>query len=789
MRILEVRDGFVKFESENKLALSSFILIDDALKSYIAQVIQVKRAGENSIIYAKLLYLYNGTFIDYDKTLPSIDAKISVFDYEKLSKDFEIQEPIIVGSFLDNEQNICIDKKWLNKKMLVCVDSYEINKTITANLANQFEKSLIIDTVGIFDKNKYVAGADFKLPLNTDALEFMYEDCLNDATTDSKSLIKEIFQDLSDYSKTVPFLPFAALKTIVDDMVDKSHIFKLLVLKNKLAKFDKLGYFAANVGEVECLKRILSSKNGVIDLSKLDVTFQNRYLDIILSTVEKQGLNTHIFVVASNVINKKTLKKVLTGNCSTTFVTHSRFKFINEIKSMFKNFIIEPTFVNNETFKAYSVFLNSMPQNSYLVVGEGSRYIPLVSLTKELSFDSEPEVVDLEEELNKTDSILLEESEQNLEPSVKAINEKSNDLIEKVSEEVSTDELPEDLNLFGDDSEEPEVLEDLSEQVESNDLDEEMLEETSVIEEESSTEVIEEIEEYHTRVDESQTVEIPDDISDFTDELENEEVESGELTIEPLDVQEEEPLQDLEQVQEFEQEEALETIQILDTEKQELEDENVSFQEVSEIIPLEYNSSDEELGEIVELDETEITEQDILVEIDDSISENLDTEELDKAIVEDVDKVFTTIKEDSISDSDLDFIDELNSSLEENDEVLVSDGMEELPELQEVVEESDELLEPIEEIQEYSEKNEEKEILETRNASTPIVPVYNAEIPQEDLVLSDPIEQGDVVVHAKYGNGVVEKMIKYGTKTLYSINFDNVGRRLLDPTLTELKKA
>ena len=35
----------------------------------------------------------------------------------------------------------------------------------------------------------------------------------------------------------------------------------------------------------------------------------------------------------------------------------------------------------------------------------------------------------------------------------------------------------------------------------------------------------------------------------------------------------------------------------------------------------------------------------------------------------------------------------------------------------------------------------------------------------------------------------VEKMIKYGAKTLYSINFDNVGRRLLDPTLTEIKKS
>ena len=120
-------------------------------------------------------------------------------------------------------------------------------------------------------------------------LQFIFEDCLNDATSESKSLIKEIFQDLSDYSKTVPFLPFGALKTIIDDMVDKSHIFKLLVLKNKLAKFDKLGYFAATAEEVSNLNKILASTNANIDLSKLDSNFQNRYLNVILSILEKQN--------------------------------------------------------------------------------------------------------------------------------------------------------------------------------------------------------------------------------------------------------------------------------------------------------------------------------------------------------------------------------------------------------------------------------------------------------------------------------------------------------------------
>ena len=54
MKILEVRDSFVKFESSKKLALSSFVLISGMEKNYIAQIIQIKRAGENDIAYAKI---------------------------------------------------------------------------------------------------------------------------------------------------------------------------------------------------------------------------------------------------------------------------------------------------------------------------------------------------------------------------------------------------------------------------------------------------------------------------------------------------------------------------------------------------------------------------------------------------------------------------------------------------------------------------------------------------------------------------------------------------------------
>lgn len=198
MRILDVRDGFIKFETEGKISLSSFLQINDTAKRYIVQVIQTKRTEEGTIAFAKILFLYDGTLKNYDKSLPSQNAEITEFTFDILSKSLEFSTPIIAGKFIDNSIDIPMDKTCFDKKMLICVDTAKTNNRIISNLTKQFAylgKVLIIDMLGIIQGQKYVAGVDFKLPLNTESLEFMYEDCLNDATSDSKSLIKEIFND------------------------------------------------------------------------------------------------------------------------------------------------------------------------------------------------------------------------------------------------------------------------------------------------------------------------------------------------------------------------------------------------------------------------------------------------------------------------------------------------------------------------------------------------------------------------------------------------------------------
>lgn len=819
MKILEVRDGFVKFEADNSVYLSSFIQIDGIEKRYIAQVTQLKRSGENSIAYAKILFLYDGSLQPYDRTQPSKESEIKEFTFDILNNSINAKTPVIAGETLGKGVSIIIDASSFDKKMLASIDDKQENNIIARNLVKQFnnldKNVLIIDTLGVIDAKKITAGVDFKLPLDTASLAFMYQDCLNDATADSKSMIIEIFKDLSDYSQTVPFVPFGALKSIVDDMVDKSHVFKLLVLKNKLAKFDKLGYFAANKQEVDKIDAILNSKCAIIDLSKLDTAFQNRYLAFLYEKLQQKP-NTQVLLELSNVISKKNLKNILSSkNIPTTFITHSRFKYLNDIKNLFDNFIISPSFTNNEIFSIYSSFLKAMPKQTYLITGEAVNYIPLVSTLKVINevIPSQPETIEEEEipvsepeevqeelpieepeeeEIVQEDDSELEEISEEDEPEIieepQITNEEILANIEEKSEAVIT-EAAKDLtppeNMFGEEEEE-EIAEPAEESLELEEDQEEQLtinaEYETILEEQEEQEPQEEY-------DEIPITESFDTVQENIEEIEDYIPETDENDFEELSINEEfeqqEPLVEQEAEEEIEMPEGfdldIDSTQMLDAEE-ETEELTVNDDDV-DVLPIAENNY--ELEDIVELNPDEADENDIVIDMEEDTEDEL-PENIDEQIVKDVDKVFTTRKDDDISDSDLDFIDELN-----NDDGNLLEEVSESDAVLEELSESDENDGILEEPQEQLELKDDSddEILETRSSSTPIVPVYDADIPQEDLVMSDPIQQGDTVTHAKYGSGVVEKMIKYGNKTLFSINFDNIGRRLLDPTLTEIKKS
>ena len=90
---------------------------------------------------------------------------------------------------------------------------------------------------------------------------------------------------------------------------------------------------------------------------------------------------------------------------------------------------------------------------------------------------------------------------------------------------------------------------------------------------------------------------------------------------------------------------------------------------------------------------------------------------------------------------------------------------------------------------EFSLSDEEITEEESAPAYQPVadIPVYST--PESSEQHEFNLQEGDKVKHQKYGVGMINKIIGYGNKKLCSIQFENVGRRLLDPQLAVLEKV
>lgn len=85
--------------------------------------------------------------------------------------------------------------------------------------------------------------------------------------------------------------------------------------------------------------------------------------------------------------------------------------------------------------------------------------------------------------------------------------------------------------------------------------------------------------------------------------------------------------------------------------------------------------------------------------------------------------------------------------------------------------------------------NSLNENIEFQNSENTDIPIYSAEDDQTQNNTQDEFNQGDVVYHQKYGQGTIKKIISYGNKCLFSINFDKFGKKLLDPELAVIEKV
>lgn len=744
MNVMEIKNNLVKvaFSAEDNLALGGFIIIEDENSPYVAQVMNLKSDTATNYAIVKLLFTFNedGILKNYDGTIPSRKANVSKLPSSELLDIIPVEDAIVLGSLAQQGINLKVDKTILENNLLVCSNNQSNTATLINNITSQIsEKSVIIDTDGLFDSERTVVlGKDFKLPLNYETINYIYENDLEDVDAISKAVIQDIFLELQNYIQTLPerYLPFDTFIDVIDAQYRQSEIPQLILLKNKLLKYKEMNIFGQDLKDILNLSiAIENAKDICIDLSDVEDNLQKeviRYVYKILNGINEQ---IYCFVKVSNSnISKKLLKKYITrDNVFTTIIAPHEFKYIEEVKEVSQNVIFFAPLTLQHDFASYNSFLAKLNSDEFVVCGAHTQNIPFITELAPVEDEKETPIVPMPEAVATT----VEPEEKPEEQEVES----------KVEQELKPEPEPEaEITLQ---PEEDVQAEEISTSQEENfpEIKYPDIEETSENESFETLDALDTENAFEPQIEEDNNNDNDDEVEDIEETIIDEPI-SEDLIIE-------EPVSEIsDDTEDFSSEEN--NFNEIQPAGNILDDSDTVFE------PLDSTKQDDEddFSTIESADEIEIPE----------IAEEpreLTNDEMVEQVAKDVDKA---LYEKLPSDDDIEgFEEDAQPDLTEDDLNLIDD----------LTADEDIQLADSGEMQDFNIEEDEE--------LPPVVPIYPTE---DDLDEDDGMnfEPGEKVYTAKHGEGVVEKMIKYGNKMLCSIDFPNIGRRLLDPSMTEIKR-
>ena len=686
MKLLEIKNNLVKLsytESENPI-LGRFIVLDSGAKSYVAQFVNLKSDTVNNFAIARLLFTFtpDGVVDNYDGSIPSVNSELSFLAADELLHLLPVETAIKIGNLAQQEDMLNLDISVFERNLTVFAEKDSHKTSFVSNCIRQLfqmkEKSVIIDTDNLFeDYPKIEFTKDFKLPLNSKMIDYIFEYDLAEVEPSTKAVIQDIFYAVQQYIKTLDFefLPIDNFVDVVANQYKEMQMPELALLKNKLLKYRDANVFANTKEEVFALKDKLEEKNcSIINLKNIHESLQKEVLSFIHSALESVDKYIYLFVpLTDGNSDKKLLKQIINHNhVFTTILTSSSYKYASELKKHAQNIILFAPSAATNDFAAYNTFLNKLNYDECVVYGKLTQGIPFIVEMNDLDLDLTKDDVlgEKYQFVPKTEDTILVRIEENGD------------------------------RVLIDDSFVP-VEEDASVTENNMNLTEQNIEEKSSAD---NTQSIPEISQPPIEV-----VEAPE-----------ENVEEVSPTVQPP-VMEETPAMPVEPVSE-----------IVEPVANIMEEESFDNSISEPDLQLDYES--ENLSPVQDLQESD------LIGEDDDLGQQA-----------------------SLTEDDLNFI-------EENQVVQPDDFFDE-----------NIISEPIEDNAAYQESP-------FINDKPPVVPVYPAGSEELGDDNGTDFKQGDTVSHPRYGRGVIEKIIKYGNKTLCSIAFDNVGRRLLDPSISELSK-
>lgn len=682
MKLLEIKNNLVKlsYGENEKPILGKFIILTTSEKSYVAQLVNLKSDSVNSFAIAKLLFTFtaDGVVDNYDGSVPSMASELSFLDSAELLDLLPVETAIKIGQLAQQNESLSLDISVFEHNFTVFAEREVDKTTFISNCIRQLfqmkEKSVIVDLNNNFsDYSRIEFTKDFKLPLNFEMIDFIFDYELVDVDASTKAVIQDIFYDVQQYIKSLDFefLPIDNFVDVVANQYKETQMPELALLKNKLLKYRDSNIFANTKEEVLAFNQKLEEKNcSILNLTDVNEALQKEVILFVHNALDSLKKYVYFFCpLTDGNSDKKLLKKFINNNhVFTTIIVSNSYKYVKELKSFAENVVIfAPENVQHE-FAAYNTFLNKLNLGECIVYGKLTQGVPFIV-----------EMSDLDLDLTKDDVLGDKYQFVPVQENVEMMATEDVELSKTLDNTLIPTQLPE-----------VEAVPETS-QIDVEDTPADVSVEKQGIEEIPQEELPEE------------------DVSSVDEEVLSPE---GDVLVEYPDV----PQDDFEDV-------ATTPSKIVEP--------------VANLLGDDLAEGDLEASEFPPQEDDDLGFEDVV---------DLSGEESGEDLPD-------------LTEDDLDFIEDNSVASQEEVEDVISEPMQ-------------------------GESYVEDPYIEEQ---TPVVPVYPAQdtsIEEDDFQFS----QGDAVTHPRYGRGVIEKIIKYGNKTLCSISFENVGRRLLDPSISEFTK-
>lgn len=682
MKLLEIKNNLVKlsYGENEKPILGKFIILTTSEKSYVAQLVNLKSDSVNSFSIAKLLFTFtaDGVVDNYDGSVPSMASELSFLDSAELLDLLPVETAIKIGQLAQQNESLSLDISVFEHNFTVFAEREVDKTTFISNCIRQLfqmkEKSVIVDLNNNFsDYSRIEFTKDFKLPLNSEMIDFIFDYELVDVEASTKAVIQDIFYDVQQYIKSLDFefLPIDNFVDVVANQYKETQMPELALLKNKLLKYRDSNIFANTKEEVLAFNQKLEEKNcSILNLTDVNEALQKEVILFVHNALDSLKKYVYFFCpLTDGNSDKKLLKKFINNNhVFTTIIVSNSYKYVKELKSFAENVVIfAPENVQHE-FAAYNTFLNKLNLGECIVYGKLTQGVPFIvemsdldlDLTKDDVLGDKYQFVPVQEnvEMMATEDVELSKTLDNTLiptqlPEVEAVPETS---------QIDVEDTPADVSV------EKQGIEEIPQE------------------------------------------ELPgEDVSPVDEEVLSPE---GDVLVEYPDV----PQDDFEDV-------ATTPSKIVEP--------------VANLLGDDLAEGDLEASEFPPQEDDDLGFEDVV---------DLRGEDSGEDIPD-------------LTEDDLDFIEDNSVASQEEVEDVISEPMQ-------------------------GESYVEDPYIEEQTPVVPVYPAQDAPIAEDDFQFS----QGDAVNHPRYGRGVIEKIIKYGNKTLCSISFENVGRRLLDPSISEFTK-